>query len=130
VTPDDAALDESELQPPLEVLDVDLSWERTDVAVIHVRGELDRDSVPRLASRVKEVLAADSPCRTLILDLGGLRFMDVGGMRLLLDAHGQATGSGVAFLIVDCPPRVLRVLRIMRTADLLPLVPPQRMFRT
>jgi anti-sigma B factor antagonist len=130
MTPDDAALDESELQPPLEVLDLDLSWERTDVAAIHVRGELDRDSVPELASRVKEVLAAGSPCRTLILDLGGLRFMDVGGMRLLLDAHEQATGSGVAFLIVGCPPRILRVLRITQTAHLLPLAPPQRTFRT
>jgi anti-anti-sigma factor len=88
-----------------------------------VRGELDRDSVPELASRLKEVLAADSPCRTLVLDLGGLHFMDVGGMRLLLDAHEHAARSGVALLIVGCPPRVLRVLRITRTADLLPLVP-------
>jgi anti-sigma B factor antagonist len=106
-----------------------ICWERTDVAVIHVRGELDRDSVPELATRVKEVLAAESPCRTLILDLGGLRFMDVGGMRLLLDAHEHATGSGIAFLIVGCPPRILRVLRITRTADILPLVPPPPAFR-
>lgn len=98
------------------------------MAVIHVRGELDRASVPELATRVKEVLAADSPCRTLILDLCGLRFMDVGGMCLLLDAHEHATGSGVAYPIVGCLPRALRVLRITRTADLLPVAPPRPAF--
>ena len=57
-----------------------------DVAVVFVRGELDRTGVPWLAGCLREVLNRGGPGGSVVLNLTGVTFVDVGGVRLLTEA--------------------------------------------
>jgi anti-sigma B factor antagonist len=76
-------VDEAE-RDPASALQVDVSRDGV-VATVTVTGELDITTAPSLTRRVLEVGAAH-PDR-LVLDLGGLVFVDAAGARALDEAH-------------------------------------------
>jgi anti-sigma B factor antagonist len=72
-----------------------------------VAGELDMASAPLLLREI-ERLELDEP-HTLALDLGGVTFMDVTGMRVLLEAAQRARSRQASFVIYNprsCASRV------------------------
>jgi anti-sigma B factor antagonist len=80
-------------------------------ALLVLRGELDRTSVPVLGAEI-EALVAEPP-QQVILDMRDLSFCDVGGASLLLDAARSldATGSN---LLLDRPPQTLtRIIELL-----------------
>ena len=125
MTADQSAPDTTPFRQPHDLIDIDLRRDSPDTAVIRVRGELDRATAPALASRVHQVLAADSRCATLVIDLTETTFIDLGGLRILLDTHQRATADGTAFSLAGCGPPVVRLLQITQTATLVPLRPAQ-----
>ena len=74
-------------------------------------GELD------LAASVcaHEMHASDPGPRaeTVVCDLGALSFIDVSGVRVLVDAADYARGRGTRLAIVNVPPVASRVLCVL-----------------
>jgi anti-sigma B factor antagonist len=94
--------------------------QRCDAAHVHLIGVLDIATVPVLERQLQEVREAGF--RRLIVDLGGLSFMDSAGLRLALawDAAARQDGFDVSF--VPGEPAVQRVFEITGTSGLLRFV--------
>jgi anti-sigma B factor antagonist len=100
-------------EPPLRRVDATDSFEvltevHADRAVIAVRGDIDLATGPRLDA----ALAAAR--RPVLLDLRGVGFMDVTGIRLLLEAAARASSDGVDLELIPSPA----VDRMLEIADL------------
>jgi anti-sigma B factor antagonist len=107
-------------------LRIDLGQPSPQVAVIYVRGELDRATAPTLAPCLNHLLDPETPYRTLIIDLTATTFVDAGGLNLLLSTHRRATAAGIAFHLAGCSRQVRRILQITQTEGLPHLLPSQR----
>jgi anti-sigma B factor antagonist len=83
--------------------------------VIRLRGELDMMSAPRL----EEALEEAPPGGHVVIDLGGLQFMDSVGLRTLLIAHAASERDGGRLRLRRGPEAVQRVFRITGTESLL-----------
>src|SRR5689334_8498944 len=92
--------------PPFEVSCV----ESADQAQLSLRGELDMSSAPIL-TRELEAVEARHP-REILLDLTELSFMDVTGLRTILDAARRARRDGGAVVIANPLPHILRLLEL------------------
>jgi anti-anti-sigma factor len=51
--------------------------------------------------------------RPVVCDLRGVRFVDLSGLRVLLDATAHATVTRSRLTIASCPPYVLRMLEAL-----------------
>ncbi|MBW3609180.1 MAG: STAS domain-containing protein [Actinobacteria bacterium] len=91
--------------------------ERADEAhIIELVGELDLDGAPRLDEALREAEASDAT--SIVVDLGGLDFIDSTGLRLLVmaaerSAHGR-------FSLLRGPKQVHRVFEMTDLVDRLP----------
>ena len=83
-----------------------------DAAWVHVAGELDIATVPRL----EQVLRA-SHARLVVVDLRELDFMDCSGVRTLLDASVSARREGRRLVLVRGIPHVDRLFVLTGTTD-------------
>ena len=79
-------------------------------AHLALRGELDMLSAPLLARRIQ---AATRRCPDrIVLDLRDLRFMDVSGLRAILDAARSARRDGRSLVIANPMPHIVRLLEL------------------
>ncbi len=87
------------------------------VVRLFASGELDISTAPLL----EEWLAAVEQLQPtkILVDFGDLRFMDSTGLKALLHAHRQATGSGRAFVVVNGREGVRSVFELTRTEHLI-----------
>src|SRR4051794_30769987 len=92
--------------PPFEVSCVD---DGRDERLI-LRGELDMLSAPILAGRLRAA-AKRRPSR-IVLDLRALTFMDVSGLRAILDAARAARHDGRGLVIANPMPHIVRLLEL------------------
>jgi anti-sigma B factor antagonist len=77
-------------------------------------GELDLAAVPMVAARLGELY--DAGFRRLVLDLRGVTFLDVSGLRLVLRCARQSEAEGgAAFAVIAGPPPVQRVFAMTGT---------------
>jgi anti-sigma B factor antagonist len=90
--------------------------DRPGSTVLIVRGELDMASSPQLAAALKRL---DPGSRAVLLDLSRLEFIDVTGLRVLLDAQERARRAGVALRVVKANRGVRKLLKLTRTMELL-----------
>ena len=81
---------------------VDIRW-HGDQATVAVYGEIDFFTAPALSARLGEVIEVARP-RRLILDLGGVRFLDCAGARAV---------AGARAALPECCQVELRLLRPM-----------------
>ena len=81
-----------------------------DHVVVAPRGELDMATVGAVEQELRRL--ADSGFRTLVLDLGGLSFMDSTGLHLVARWSAEASRDGFAFQIEPGPPTVQRVFEL------------------
>ena len=96
-------------------IDVHPGPERVRVAPV---GELDLATVPQLRERLEEV--RESGCRSVVLDLRGLTFIDSSGLHLTVSWDSHARESQIEFVIIQGPPAVRRVFDITGLLDRLP----------
>ena len=86
------------------------------VKVIHVAGELDIATAPRLCARLDANRAGRNP--RVLVDLTDVDFCDSTGLRALLGAASEVRAHGGRFAIV-CPPAgdVARLLEIVGAGE-------------
>lgn len=87
-----------------------------DAHVIHLLGELDLDGAPRLEQELRRVESTDAGA--IVVDLGGLEFIDSTGIRLLVMASERCQPG--RFSLLRGPRQVHRVFEITDLADRLP----------
>jgi anti-sigma B factor antagonist len=83
--------------------------------VLELVGELDVVSAPELARRLGEVLAQSHP--RVILDLGGLKFVDSAGVSVLIKAKRDAEANGRTLVLRRPTEQVERVFALVGLTD-------------
>ena len=78
------------------------------LTAISISGEIDASNVDDVSRRVRELV---SDCGALIVDLAGVDFIDLGGLRALFALNNQCarTGTTLALIASDAVNRLLRV---------------------
>lgn len=84
-----------------------------DVAWVQVAGELDVATTEQLQHTLGE---AQSQSRLVVLDLGGLTFLDSCGVHAIFDASVRARKAGRRLLVLRGPPHVNRVFALTVTS--------------
>jgi anti-sigma B factor antagonist len=92
--------------PPFEVSCMHEAGE----ARLALHGELDMLSAPLLAHELES--AARSRPEQIVLDLRDLSFMDVSGLRAILDAARSARRDGRSLVIANPMPHIIRLLEL------------------
>jgi anti-sigma B factor antagonist len=105
--------------PDDEALSCEVSPEPDAVRVRPV-GSLDLATVSVLEQQLNELREAGF--RRLIVDLGGLRFMDSTGLRLALSWHAAAQQDGFEIGFVPGPPAVQRVFEVTGMSEHIPFI--------
>jgi anti-sigma B factor antagonist len=82
-----------------------------DTTVIALSGELDIATVPELRPLATAELDR-AECRTLVLDLSELGFLDSTGIGCWVEIRSHAIEQGKQLAIRNVPPAVRRVLQI------------------
>jgi anti-anti-sigma factor len=82
-------------------------------ATIQLAGELDLATADVFRERVHELLAAHTDVRRLVLDLGGLEFLDVTGLGAVLEARRKLASSGGTIALRRPRPMVLRMMSLL-----------------
>jgi anti-anti-sigma factor len=77
-------------------------------------------TAPLLEKQLEELRQAG--CRHLILDLGGLSFMDSTGLRLALKWEAASRQDGFEIGFLPGPPAVQRVFEITGMTDRVPFI--------
>ena len=85
---------------------------------IVVEGEFELDSAESVRTMIGEHIG--DGYRSVVLDLGGVTFMDSSGLRTAIEASKAATGRGLRFAMVPGPPAVQRIFAITGTEELFP----------
>jgi anti-anti-sigma factor len=93
-----------------------------DACVMRAAGALQAGSADRLRS---PLAAARHDGVTTLLDLSGITFIDLGGLRVLLEAARATDSHEWAWFIVRPSDAVLRLVELSGTAPRLPLVDPR-----
>jgi len=96
--------------PPFSVSETRSGDERR----LLVEGELDMSTAPELLARIEALEGLDAA--VLAVDLRGVTFMDVAGMRVLLAAAQRARGSGRRFVIRN-PTRIAQRVFALTAID-------------
>jgi anti-anti-sigma factor len=80
-------------------------------ATVRLSGELDISTAGELERILGDLEAPGGPAR-IVVDLGGLRFMDSTGLRLLVTADLRLRREGRELALVPGPEPVHRVFRL------------------
>lgn len=87
------------------------------VTVLRLAGELDLATSRQLDQRVRTVLRGEAGVRRLVIDLGGLEFLDVSGLTALLHARDRIAASDGTMALRRPRPMVLRMLSLLQLED-------------
>ena len=88
--------------------------------VVRAWGELDVTSAKGFETKLREAIRASSS--GVILDLGGVTFIDSIGLRVLIAAATLSHAGWREFIIVQASVQVRQVIEASGVEDLLPLV--------
>lgn len=86
------------------------------VTVVEVDGEIDIASAPQLAHVLGQALIGGAE---IVINLASVDFMDVSGLRVLLNAQHQADGDGIPLMLVNVPSLVMRLVALTGVEDVL-----------
>ena len=81
---------------------------------VHLDGEIDMHSIPRLEAAFADVVAAGGP---ISVDMANVTFIDSAGLHFLARVAGSMNGAAPLALL-NVPPRVLRVMEIVGMTEL------------
>lgn len=103
----------------MTILDVQEA-ESDGLARLALRGELDLSTVPKVEEALKRVEESRPP--VIVLDLGGLTFLDSTGLRMVVTADQRAKAEDRRLAVVRGPESVQRVFSITRLDEHLDMV--------
>ena len=89
-----------------------------DAHTISLTGEMDLSNAGEVERELLHAEATDAA--TIVIDLGGLTFMDSTGIRLLIAADNRSRADSCRLRLTRPPAPVLRVLCIAGVDTLLP----------
>ena len=95
--------------------------EEVDAVRVALSGELDLSSALTFDEELRRIEETADP-NTLVLDLGGLKFLDSTGLRLILSAHVRATRRGRKLRILAGSTAVRRIFQLTGVFDRLDIV--------
>ena len=84
-----------------------------DVLYAYLAGEIDHDAAQNLRIQLDDALLNRTP-RTLVLDFGGVGFMDSSGVGLILGRQRIARPLGTALRVQHTPSQLAKVLQLAR----------------
>jgi anti-sigma B factor antagonist len=87
--------------------------------VVVVSGEIDIHTAPELERALVDELGREPT--DLVVDMGGVAFIDCGGIDALIVAAGKARLLGRSFALRSPSRRVLRLLDLVALGDVLPV---------
>ncbi|HSA53392.1 MAG TPA: anti-sigma factor antagonist [Yinghuangia sp.] len=87
-------------------------------ARVHVGGEIDMDSGPRIEALMYRQI--DNGRIHIEVDLGSVDFMDSSGIHLLLRVRRRALDAGGGLDLLAAGPRVVRLLEVAGLTEILP----------
>lgn len=82
-----------------------------DVLYAYLAGEIDHDAAQSLRIQLDDALLNDTP-QTLVMDLGGVGFMDSSGIGLILGRQRCARMLGGRLKIQHAPEPLRKVLQL------------------
>lgn len=88
-----------------------------DAISVSLSGELDLASAPRMEDCLASI--EQQRPRRLVIDLGGLAFIDSTGLRILLLADARARDAGYELVLRPGEPPVQRVFEVTGALDIL-----------
>lgn len=86
-----------------------------EAKVLSVSGELDLAAASSLEEELDRALTSGS--QMIVLDLGGLEFIDSTGLSVLVRAHQRAQDGGLTLGLVNPGAQVERLLSLTGLAD-------------
>jgi anti-anti-sigma factor len=84
---------------------------------LSIGGELDRASTDRVESTLDEALSGE--VEHIVLDLEEVTFLDLGGIRTLLNAHTRAGERGLDLTVVRPSGTASRIFTLTRIGEVL-----------
>jgi anti-anti-sigma factor len=91
---------------------------KRDHVIVAPQGELDMATVGIVERELRQL--HESGFKQIVLDLGGLSFMDSSGLHLVLRWTAEASRDGVVFELEPGPPAVQRIFELAAVTDELP----------
>ena len=82
-----------------------------EVQYAYLAGEIDHDAAQSLRIQLDDALVSRTP-QTMILDFGGVGFMDSSGVGLILGRQRSARTLGTTLQIQHAPAQLRRVLQL------------------
>ena len=89
--------------------------------VLEVGGEVDVYTAPRLRERLVELV--DAGARNVIVDLGGVEFLDSTGLGVLVGAMKRLRVANGRFALVCSKEPLLKIFRITALDQVFPIYP-------
>jgi len=103
------------------LFELEVSTAAGGVAVCSAVGELDVASAPKLRQElVRAVAEADGPPR-IVVDLGGVDFLDSTGLGVLLGGLKRARAKDGVLALARAESQVRKVFEITRVIEILPI---------
>ncbi|MEJ5255595.1 MAG: STAS domain-containing protein [Acidimicrobiales bacterium] len=87
-------------------------------AVVSVTGELDVATAPRLRQEAVRLVSGGQV--DVILDLGGVDFLDSTGLGVIIGILKRVRSHGGELVVVGLAPRVRKVFEMTRVIEILP----------
>lgn len=103
-----------------EQLSVGVRVRGDGLAVVRLDGELDLTNAPALEREISG--DAVRGAAKVVIDLGGLEFIDSTGLRTVFEAHAHALERGQQFAVTRGSAQVQRLLAMTRLGEHLPLI--------
>lgn len=89
-------------------------------AVIHVSGEVDMNTSPKLRDILKE--AAGQKMKKIVIDLAGVTYMDSSGIATLVEGLQMTSGYQGEFILKGMMPQVKAVFEIAHLTEVFTIV--------
>ncbi len=89
-----------------------------DSVVASLSGDLDMHATFRLEPDLERVTQQPG-VRSLVIEVGGVDFIDSAGLGLLLATHERLRAERIRFVLANPSPSVLRMLKLTGAADTL-----------
>ena len=102
------------------LIDIAATGDRVDVAI---RGELDAHSAVQFEHDALDALAEHAGLRTMVLDLGGITFIDSSGLRSLLRLQESCDESGGVLFVRRPSDVVSRIIDLAKLGTRFPVEP-------
>jgi anti-anti-sigma factor len=99
-------------------LTVDLDHSQVDEGIISARliGEIDTATAPTLVGELQTAIFTGAP-RELILDFGGVTFMDSSGLRVIIDIHNELRARDSLLALENVPATTRKLLEVTGMTD-------------